>query len=116
EEEWDEDALYRLLGGAHAHRPPARAELSATLRILAAGLPTPRGRRRARAPGYATRRGRRAALLHHDALNRKIRSRKGSRMSAITNGGAIPEVFDFRVVLDPEGHFIGTVHEDIALQ
>src|SRR5947207_599075 len=41
---------------------------------------------------------------------------KGSRMSAITNGGAVPEVVDYRVVLEPEGHFIGTLNEDFAIE
>ncbi|HEX6635981.1 MAG TPA: ATP-dependent DNA helicase, partial [Usitatibacter sp.] len=62
------------------------------------------------------RRGRRGALLHYDSLNHKVRARKGSRMTAITSGGAIPEVFDFRVVLETEGHFIGTLNEDFAIE
>jgi ATP-dependent Lhr-like helicase len=37
-------------------------------------------------------------------------------MSAIVNGGAIPEVFDYRVLLEPEGHFIGTLNEDFAIE
>src|SRR5438046_6394893 len=68
------------------------------------------------ARGYATRRGRPGSLLHYDSLNHKLRSRKGSRMSAITSGGAIPEVFDYRVVLEPEGHFVGTLNEDFAIE
>ena len=102
EEEWDEEALFNLVRGAYPYRGLSRDEYSETVDMLARG--------------YATRRGRRGALLHHDALNKKIRSRKGSRMSAILNGGAIPEVFDFRVVLEPEGHFIGTLNEDFAIE
>jgi ATP-dependent Lhr-like helicase len=68
------------------------------------------------ARGYATNRGRRGALIHYDSVNRKLRARKGTRMTAITNGGAIPEVFDFRVVLEPEGHTIGTLNEDFAIE
>src|SRR5260221_6230766 len=68
------------------------------------------------ARGYATRRGRRGALVHYDSLNHKVRARKGSRMSAIINGGAIREVFDYRVVLEPEGHFVGTLNEDFAIE
>ena len=37
-------------------------------------------------------------------------------MTAIVNGGAIPEVFDYRVLLEPEGHFIGTLNEDFAIE
>src|SRR3954468_16560256 len=102
EEEWDDDALFTLLSAAYPYRKLDKAQFLEVVEMLARG--------------YATRRGRRGALLHHDALNRKIRSRKGSRMSAIINGGAIPEVFDFRVVLEPEGHFIGTLNEDFAIE
>src|SRR5262249_42132522 len=44
------------------------------------------------------------------------RARRGSRMTAITSGGAIPEVFDYRVMLEPEGVFIGTLNEDFAIE
>src|SRR5206468_7231405 len=66
--------------------------------------------------GYATRNGRRGALIHYDSIERQLRARKGSRMTAITSGGAIPEVFDYRVLLEPEGHFVGTLNEDFAIE
>src|SRR5256885_13313685 len=68
------------------------------------------------AHGYATKRGQRAALVHYDAVHRKLRERRGSRMVAIMSGGAIPEVFDYRVKLEPEGNFIGTLNEDFAIE
>jgi ATP-dependent Lhr-like helicase len=37
-------------------------------------------------------------------------------MLAITSGGAIPEVADYRVMLQPEDTFIGTVNEDFAIE
>src|SRR5258708_16320136 len=37
-------------------------------------------------------------------------------MSALFNGGAIPEVFDYRVLHEPEGHFLGTLNEDFAIE
>jgi ATP-dependent Lhr-like helicase len=37
-------------------------------------------------------------------------------MTAILSGGAIPEVFDYRVRLEPEGTFIGTLNEDFAIE
>jgi ATP-dependent Lhr-like helicase len=49
-------------------------------------------------------------------MNEKLRARKGSRMGAIMSGGAIPEVFDYRVLLEPEGTFIGTLNEDFAVE
>ena len=45
-----------------------------------------------------------------------LRGRRGSRLLAITSGGAIPEMADYRVVLDPEETFIGTLNEDFAIE
>ena len=39
-----------------------------------------------------------------------------ARLLAITSGGAIPEVADYRVVLEPEDTFIGTLNEDFAIE
>ena len=39
------------------------------------------------AEGISTRRGRTGAMIHHDAVNRVLRPRKGARLTAITNGG-----------------------------
>ncbi|HEV8107369.1 MAG TPA: helicase-related protein, partial [Burkholderiales bacterium] len=102
EAEWDEDALWHLFQQAYPYRALEKPQFMEVVEMLARG--------------YVTRRGRRGSLLHYDSLNRKIRSRKGSRMSAIVNGGAIPEVFDYRVLLEPEGHFIGTLNEDFAIE
>src|SRR5688572_7212349 len=102
EQEWDEDALFILFKGAYPYRTLEKSEFMEVVEMLARG--------------YATRRGRRGALIHHDSLNHKLRARKGSRLSAIVNGGAIPEVFDYRVLLEPEGHFLGTLNEDFAIE
>ena len=102
EAEWDEDALFALCRRAYPYRNLEKRQFMEVVEMLA--------------HGYATRRGRRAALVHYDSLHRKIRGRKGSRMSAIMNGGAIPEVFDFKVVLEPEGHVVGTLNEDFAVE
>ena len=53
------------------------------------------------ATGFTTRRGRRGAYLHHDAVNGVLRARKGARLTAITSGGAIPDLADYQVVLQP---------------
>ena len=45
-----------------------------------------------------------------------MRARKGARLTALTNGGAIPDTADFDVILDPEEIFIGTVNEDFAVE
>ncbi|HUG78140.1 MAG TPA: DEAD/DEAH box helicase, partial [Burkholderiales bacterium] len=102
QEEWDEDALLSLFRNAYPYRDLGKEQYLEVVEMLARG--------------YATRRGRRGALLHHDRLNGKIRARRGARMTAILNGGAIPEVFDYRVLLEPEGQMIGTLNEDFAIE
>jgi ATP-dependent Lhr-like helicase len=37
-------------------------------------------------------------------------------MLALTSGGAIPEVADYRVVVEPEDTFVGTLNEDFAIE
>jgi len=101
-EEWDEDTLFGLFRRAWPYRSLGKAEFDEVVAMLA--------------HGYATKRGQRAALVHYDAVHRKLRERRGSRMVAIMSGGAIPEVFDYRVRLEPEGSFIGTLNEDFAIE
>ena len=68
------------------------------------------------AEGFSTRRGRHGALIHHDAVNRMIRGRRGARLTAITSGGTIPDNADYKVILEPEGHMVGTLNEDFAVE
>jgi len=58
----------------------------------------------------------RRGLLHRDGVGGRIMARKRARLSAIMGGGAIPDVADFQVVLDPEGTFVGTLNEDFAIE
>ncbi|MCK6371326.1 MAG: ATP-dependent DNA helicase, partial [Gammaproteobacteria bacterium] len=66
--------------------------------------------------GFTTRRGRHSLHVHYDAVNRRLRGRLGARLTAITNGGAIPDQFDYDVMLLPEELPIGTVNEDFAFE
>jgi ATP-dependent Lhr-like helicase len=100
--EWREDELFALLRKAWSYRNLTRADFSEVLAMLA--------------EGFSTRRGRRGALIHYDAVNHMLRSRRGTRLTAITSGGAIPDNADYRVVLEPENLFVGTVHEDFAVE
>ena len=100
--DYSEDELYALARRAWPYRELTRAEFDAVLHMLS--------------EGYATRRGRRSAYLHRDAVNRRLRARKGARLTALTNGGAIPDNADYRVILEPAGLFIGTVNEDFAVE
>jgi len=66
--------------------------------------------------GYSTSRGRRGAYLHHDGIGHRIKARRAARLTAITNGGAIPDNFDYEVMLEPSNTKLGTVHEDFAIE
>jgi ATP-dependent Lhr-like helicase len=100
--DYEEDALYALVKKAWPYRDLARKEFDEVVKMVA--------------DGFATKRGRRGALVHRDEVNAQLRGRRGSRMQAIANGGAIPEVADYRVVLEPDETFIGTLNEDFAIE
>jgi ATP-dependent Lhr-like helicase len=100
--EYSEDDLFALMTRAWPYRGLGRAEFDSVLRMTA--------------EGFATRRGRRAALVHRDEVNGIVRGRRGARLLAQTSGGAIPEVADYRVVLDPGDTLIGTLNEDFAIE
>jgi len=66
--------------------------------------------------GFSTQRGRRSAYLHHDRVNGILRPRRSARLTAVTNGGAIPDQFDYDVVRVPDELFVGTLNEDFAFE
>ena len=66
--------------------------------------------------GIRTGRGRRAAYVHRDQVNGKLKARRGARLAALTSGGAIPELGDYRVLAEPDNVLVGTVNEDWAIE
>ena len=66
--------------------------------------------------GFTTRKGRRGAYLHHDIINGVVKPRKAARLVALTNGGAIPDTFDYEVRMEPTNIFVGTLNEDFAIE
>jgi ATP-dependent Lhr-like helicase len=100
--EWDEGALYELFRRAWPYRDLTREEYDTVVRMLA--------------EGFSTRRGRSHAVVHRDTVQGRLRPRKGLRLTAVTCGGTIPDTADYNVVLEPEGHIIGTVNEDFAIE
>ncbi len=101
-EDWEETKLFELIGCAWPYRNLTREEFDSDVKMLA--------------EGFSTKRGRRAALIHHDAVNHRLRGRRGARLVALTSGGAIPDNTDYRVVLEPSETFVGTVNEDFAVE
>ena len=68
------------------------------------------------ADGISARRGRYGAYLHRDRVGGRVRARRGSRVTAITNGGAIPQAALYSVIAQPQGVIVGTVDEDFAVE
>ena len=68
------------------------------------------------AEGFSTRRGRRGALIHRDAVNHMLRGRRGARLTALTSGGTIPDNADYQVLLEPENHVVGTRQRGFAVE
>ena len=101
-EDWDENEFFALVSSAWPYRNLTRGEFDQVVRMLA--------------EGFSTKRGRRSALIHHDAVNHRLRGRRGARLTALTSGGAIPDNADYRVVLEPSETFVGTVNEDFAVE
>jgi ATP-dependent Lhr-like helicase len=101
-EEWNEEALFQRFRRAYPYRTLTRDVFHEIVEMV--------GR------GFVTRNGRRGARIHYDAVHRRLRPRRGSRLAALTSGGAIPDNADYRVVLEPEGTFVGTVDEDFAVE
>src|SRR5437660_10047998 len=99
---WDEGTLYDLVRGAYPYRDLSRKDFDDVVQMLA--------------EGFTTRRGRRGAYIHYDGVNRRLRGRRGARLAAITSGGAIPDIGDYRVILEPTETFVGTLNEDFAIE
>ena len=66
--------------------------------------------------GVSSRRGRVGALVHRDAVNGRLRGRRGARLAALTSGGAIPDNANYDVLELPEGGKVGDLHEDFAIE
>jgi ATP-dependent Lhr-like helicase len=100
--EWNEDDLFSLVCSAYPYRDLTRKSFNSVIEVLSEGI--------------ATMRGRRGAMLHRDQVNGVIRGRRGARLIAITNGGAIPETTQYQVIAEPENTLVGTLDEDFAIE
>ncbi len=99
--DWLEDDLFAMCRRAWPFRDLPRGEFDAVIEILSEGM----------AP--ANRAG---AYLHRDRINHRLRARRAARIAAVTSGGAIPEMADYRVVTEGERTFVGTLNEDFAIE
>lgn len=100
--EWNTDELFALCRRAWPYRNLERKDFDEVLQILSEGLSTHAGRGR--------------TYLHHDMVQRRVRSRPGANIAASSNAGAIPEVAEFRVLAEPDHTVVGTLDEDFATE
>ena len=99
-EEWDEEELYEMCRSAWPYRNLTQNDFDDIIKMLSDGI------------GHS----RRGAYLHRDAINKRLRARRGARLSAIISGGAIPDNAEYRVVTSTDRTFVGTVNEDFAIE
>ena len=100
--EWEVETLFATIRTAFPYRDLERRDFEAVLSMLADGI--------------ATSRGRSGTYLHYDRVNGCLRARRGARLAAITSGGAIPDTANYSVILEPDGHVIGSLDEDFAIE
>ncbi len=101
-EDWGIDELYDFCRRAYPYRALPREKFDQVVTMLSEGV--------------APREGRSTAFLHRDGVNGVLKARRNARLAAVTSGGAIPDNADYDVILEPEGTFVGTVHEDFAVE
>jgi ATP-dependent Lhr-like helicase len=101
-EEWSEDGLFELIRGAAPFADLRREDFDDVVELVSEGITTGRGKR--------------AHYLLRDRVNGTVKGRRGARLAALTSGGAIPELGDYRVVAEPDETFVGTVNEDWAIE
>jgi ATP-dependent Lhr-like helicase len=94
-EVWSEDGLFDTIRRSWPYRNLERQDFDAVVRLHTQG---------------------RRALLHRDGIGRRLLSTRRARLAAITSGGAIADTANYDVVMDPEGTFVGTLHEDFAVE
>ncbi|HUD38994.1 MAG TPA: DEAD/DEAH box helicase [Streptosporangiaceae bacterium] len=101
-QEWAESDLLALVRGAAPFASVSADDFAQVAELMSEGIRTGRGRR--------------AAYLHRDLVAGTLKARRGARIAALTSGGAIPELGDYRVLAEPDDALVGTVNEDWAIE
>lgn len=100
--EWREDDLFKLIKHSFSYTNLSREDFNAIIEMLAEGI--------------AGSRGRYSAYLFRDQINGIVKARRGTRLTAITSGGAIPDNGLFTVIAEPNNVMVGTLDEDFAVE
>ncbi|MCW8409954.1 DEAD/DEAH box helicase [Legionella sp. PATHC035] len=101
-QDWEENLLFRHFKNAYPYHHLTWEKFDELLTMLSEGVSGSRGR-------YG-------AYIHRDQVNHMIKARRGSRLAAITSGGAIPDNALFTVIAMPDNAIVGTLDEDFAVE
>jgi ATP-dependent Lhr-like helicase len=101
-EDWSEQALLETVRRAWPYHGLTDKQFEQVVHMLAEGVATSRGRAR--------------ALVHRDRVGAMLRARKGARLVALQNAGAIPDTFDYPVINEVDNKTVGSVNEDWAIE
>ncbi len=100
--DWDRKQLFHLFKDNYIYKDLTETQFNQVIEMLA--------------HGYGGNRQRQTAMIFHDKVTDQLRPRKVARLTAITNGGTIPDQFDYVVRLLPEDIKIGTLNEDFSFE
>ena len=100
-DDWLEDDLFELCRRAWPYRDLLRSEFDELVKLLHEGM------------SISQKHG---MHLFRDGVNGVVRARRHARLTALMNGGAIPELADYRVVTAEDRTYLGTVNEDFAIE
>jgi ATP-dependent Lhr-like helicase len=100
-EPWEERQLFDVLRRALPYRELTWLEFEEALCLLTDGIESSRGRF--------------GAYLLRDRVHGRVQGRRGARITAVTNGGTIPDTPLFPVIMQPEGVQIATLDEHFAV-
>jgi ATP-dependent helicase Lhr and Lhr-like helicase len=99
--DWSERALFDVFRRAAPYQALQWSEFECVLQLVSEGVGTVRGRSRVH--------------VHRDRVNGVLKARKGARLMALQNGGAIPDLFTYAVIAEPDDKQVGTLDEDFAI-
>ncbi len=101
-QDWNEDELYQVIIRAYPYKNLSRASFDSVIEMLSEGV--------------AGKRGKYAVYLYRDQINKIIKGRRNARLTAVMNGGAIPENALYSVISESDNAMVGTLDEDFAVE
>ncbi|MGJ8663013.1 MAG: DEAD/DEAH box helicase [Marinicella sp.] len=99
---WQAEQLYHLFSTASLYSNLSKRQFYQVVNMLA--------------DGYSGRSTYQRALIFFDEAMDQIRPRKAASLTALLNGGTIPDQFDYDVRLLPDDLKIGTLNEDFSFE